>query len=330
MSAQVLIIIIIGLALTFSFLNGFQASAKLVATMISSRAMTPRGALLIAALAEFAGPFLLGVAVARTIGEDVVNPASITAAVLATALLSANSWHALTWYFGIPSSSSHALVGGLVGAVAIGSGLEVIQIAGIEKIVIALLISPVIGFVGGGLVMRLTLWLAQGATPKANILFKRAQIPSAIVLAFSFGGNDAQKTMGVITLGLVTLGFQESFVVPWWATFFSALTLAVGTGIGGWRIIHTLGAGFYRIRPIHGFTSQFTSGAVVLFASILGGPVSTTHIVSTSILGVGSAQRRSQVRWGVMTDIVAAWVLTVPATATVAALLYFPINFLVR
>lgn len=330
MSAQILIIIIIGLALTFSFLSGFQASAKLVATMISSRAMTPRGALMIAALAEFIGPFILGVAVARTIGEDVVEPASITAAVLATALLSANSWNALTWYFGIPSSTSHALIGGLLGAVVIGSGLEVIQIAGIQKIVIALLISPVIGFVGGGLIMRLTVWLAQSATPKANILFKRAQIPTAIVLAFSFGGNDAQKTMGVITLGLVALGFQEGFVVPWWVTFFSALTLAIGTAIGGWRIIHTLGARFYRIRPIHGFASQFTSGAVVLSASLLGGPVSTTHIVSTSILGVGSAQRRSQVRWGVMTDILAAWVLTVPATAIVAALLYFPINFLLR
>jgi PiT family inorganic phosphate transporter len=328
MSPLILISIVIGLALTFSFLNGFQASAKLVATMISSRAMTPRAALIIAAVAEFFGPFLLGVAVAKAIGEDIVDPASITAAVIVAALLSACLWNILTWYLGIPSSSSHALIGGLIGAVAIGSGLDIIKLEGLQKIIIALFLSPIIGFLMGGLVMRITLWLARGATPKANIFFKRSQLPTAIVLAFSFGSNDAQKTMGVITMGLVVLGFQESFAVPWWAILFSALTLAIGTAIGGWRIIHTLGAKFYRIRPIHGFTSQLTSGAVVLSASVLGGPVSTTHVVSTSILGVGSAERRSQVRWGVMNDVLAAWVLTIPATALVAALLYLPINFL--
>jgi PiT family inorganic phosphate transporter len=320
-------VILIGLAMIFSFFNGFQASAKIVATMISSRAMTPRAALIIAAVAEFFGPFALGVAVARTIGEDVAIPGSITVGMLVAALLSASLWNILTWYLGIPSSSSHALIGGLLGAVITGSGLEVIQLEGLWKIVVALLISPVIGFLGGYLIMRLTVWLAQSASPRANIFFKRTQIPAAIALAFSYGSNDAQKTMGIITLGLVALGFQESFVVPWWVTLLSALTLAIGTAIGGWRIIHTLGAKFYRIRPIHGFTSQVTSGMVVLVASLLGGPVSTTHVVSTSILGVGSAERRSMVRWGIVRDILIAWIFTVPVTAAMAAVLYFLVTF---
>lgn len=320
---------LITLALAFSFLNGFQASATIVATLISSRAMTPRAALIIAAVAEFAGPFLLGVAVAKTIGQDMTTPASVTIGMIIAALASASLWNILTWYFGIPSSSSHALIGGFLGAVLIGAGSEVIRLEGLWKIGLALLLSPIIGFLGGFAMMRLTVWLAQGATPKANIFFKRIQIPTAIVLALSLGGNDAQKTIGILTLGLVVLGFQQSFVVPWWVVLAIALTLAIGTAIGGWRIIHTLGVKFYRIRPIHGFTSQFTSGAIVLVASLLGGPVSTTHVVSTSILGVGSAQRISQVRWKVLGDIVLAWVLTVPVTAALAALFYFVANSLV-
>ena len=176
--------------------------------------------------------------------------------------------------------------------------------------------------------MRATLWLARGATPKANIVFKRAQIPTAIALALSHGTNDAQKTMGIIAMGLVVLGFQDDFTVPMWVILTSATAIGLGTAFGGWRIIHTLGAKFYRIRPVHSFTSQLTSAAIILAASLSGGPVSTTHVVSTSILGVGAAQRKSQVRWGVMVDILVAWLLTVPATAVVAALIYFPIDYL--
>jgi PiT family inorganic phosphate transporter len=177
--------------------------------------------------------------------------------------------------------------------------------------------------------MYLTLFLARGATPKANTFFNRMQIPTAIALALSHGGNDAQKTMGVITMGLIVLGFQKNFAVPWWVIVLSAGAIAFGTATGGWRIIHTLGGKFYRIRPVHSFTSQLTSGAVVLGASLLGGPVSTTQVVSSGILGVGAAQRKSQVRWGVMGDIAIAWILTIPAAAGMAALLYFPIKFLV-
>jgi PiT family inorganic phosphate transporter len=328
MSSLTLMLIFITLALIFGFVNGFHDSANIVATMISSRAMTPRAALAIVAIAEFFGPFLLGVAVAKTVGRDVAPPELITIAVVMAALLSASLWNILTWYFGIPSSSSHALIGGILGAVAIGSGPEVIRLEGVWKIAIALFVSPIIGFLVGILIMHVTLWLSHGATPKANIFFKQIQFPTAIALALSHGGNDAQKTMGMITLGLVVLGFQDSFSVPWWVIVMSAAAIATGTATGGWRIIHTLGGKFYRIRPIHSFTSQLTSGLVILGASLLGGPVSTTQVVSSSILGVGAAQRRSQVRWGVMNEIIVAWVLTVPATAIVAALLYFPINYL--
>jgi PiT family inorganic phosphate transporter len=330
MSALTLMVILIGLALVFDFLNGFHDSANIVATMISSRAMTARSALTIVALAEFVGPFVLGVAVAKTVGTEVAPTGSITIAVVMAALVSASLWNIITWYFGIPSSSSHALIGGIVGAVALGSGLTAIRAEGIWKVALALFISPLLGFIAGVFIMHLTLFLAQGATPKAGLFFNRMQIPTAIALALSHGGNDAQKTMGMITLGLIILGFQQNFIVPWWVILLSAGALAVGTATGGWRIIHTLGGKFYRIRPVHSFTSQLTSGAVVLSASLLGGPVSTTQVVSSAILGAGAAQRKSQVRWGVMADIVIAWVLTVPAAAGMAALLYVPIKFLVE
>jgi PiT family inorganic phosphate transporter len=329
MNSLLLIIILVTLALIFDFLNGFHDSANVVATMISSRAMTPRAALFIAAAANFIGPFLFGVAVAKTVGNAVVKAESVTIAVVLAALLSASVWNMITWYFGIPSSSSHALIGGIIGAVLVGSGYQAIQIEGLFIVGTALFFSPIIGFVIGMFVMRVTLAAARGATPKANMFFKVAQIPTAIGLALSHGTNDAQKTMGIITMGLVVLGYQADFNVPRWVILASATAIGLGTAFGGWRIIHTLGAKFYRIRPIHSFTSQLTSAAVILGASLTGGPVSTTHVVSSSILGVGAAQRRSQVRWGVMTEILIAWLLTVPATAVVAAILYFPIAYLI-
>jgi PiT family inorganic phosphate transporter len=324
-----LVSILVGLALIFDFLNGFHDSANVVATMISSRAMTPRAALLIAATANFVGPFLFGVAVAKTVGSAVVDPESVTIAVVLAALASASLWNIVTWYFGIPSSSSHALIGGIIGAVLVGSGYQAIRTEGLIIVGTALFFSPIIGFLMGLIIMRVTLLIARGATPKVNIFFKFAQIPTAIALALSHGTNDAQKTMGIITMGLVVLGYQTDFFVPSWVILASATAIGLGTAFGGWRIIHTLGGKFYRIRPIHSFTSQLTSATVILAASLTGGPVSTTHVVSTSILGVGAAQRRSQVRWGVMVDILVAWVLTVPATAAVAAIIYFPIAYLI-
>jgi len=323
-----LMIILITIALIFDFLNGFHDSANVVATMISSRAMSPRAALLIAASANFVGPFLFGVAVAKTVGNEVAAPENVTMAVVLAALVSASLWNIVTWYFGIPSSSSHALIGGIIGAILIDSGYQAIRMEGIIIVGSALFLSPIIGFFVGLIVMRITLRIVKDTSPKANIFFKAAQIPTALALALSHGTNDAQKTMGIITLGLVVSGYQSEFSVPWWVIFASATAIGLGTAAGGWRIINTLGGKFYRIRPIHSFASQLTSAAVIMFASLTGGPVSTTHVVSTAILGVGAAQRRSQVRWNVMVDILVAWLLTLPVTAGVAMLLYFPIAYL--
>jgi len=326
---HILIIILITLALIFDFLNGFHDSANVVATMISSRAMTPTAALIIASVANFIGPFVFGVAVAETIGQDVASPSSITIAVVLAALLSASIWNLITWFFGIPSSSSHALIGGIVGAVLVGSGAQALEYKGLILIGLALFLSPVLGYFLGQITMRISLWAVRNATPKANLFFKYAQIPTAFTLALSHGTNDAQKTMGIITMGLVVLGYQQAFIVPWWVILSSATAIAIGTALGGWRIIHTLGGKFYRIRPIHSFTSQLTSMVVILSASLFGGPVSTTHVVSSSIIGVGAAQRKSMVRWGVMSDILIAWFLTVPVTAGIAALLYYLVDYLI-
>lgn len=326
---HILIIILIALALIFDFLNGFHDSANVVATMISSRAMTPTAALIIASVANFIGPFIFGVAVAKTIGQDVASPSSITIAVVLAALLSASIWNLITWFFGIPSSSSHALIGGIVGAVLVGSGAQALEYKGLILIGLALFLSPVLGYFLGQITMRISLWAVRNATPKANLFFKYAQIPTAFTLALSHGTNDAQKTMGIITMGLVVLGYQQAFVVPWWVILSSATAIAIGTALGGWRIIHTLGGKFYRIRPIHSFTSQLSSMVVILSASLFGGPVSTTHVVSSSIIGVGAAQRKSMVRWGVMSDILIAWFLTVPVTAGIAALLYYLVEYLI-
>jgi PiT family inorganic phosphate transporter len=326
---NILIIILVATALIFDFLNGFHDSANVVATMISSRAMTPTAALVIATVANFIGPFVFGVAVAKTIGQDVASPNSITIAVVLAALLSASIWNLFTWFFGIPSSSSHALIGGIIGAVLVGSGWQSLKWEGLTLIGIALFLSPVLGFLLGQLAMRISIWAVRNATPKANIFFKYAQIPTAFTLALSHGTNDAQKTMGIITMGLVVLGYQQAFDVPWWVILISATAIGIGTAAGGWRIIHTLGGKFYRIRPIHSFTSQLSSMLVILGASLFGGPVSTTHVVSSSIIGVGAAQRRSQVRWGVLSDILVAWFLTVPVTAGFAALLYYLVDYLI-
>jgi PiT family inorganic phosphate transporter len=322
MNAYILFGILFALALLYNFLNGFNDAANVVATIIASRAMSGRAALALAAAANFAGPLLFGVAVATTIGRDFVDPDAITVTALIAALSSAILWNFTTWWFGIPSSSSHALAGGLVGAALVYGGVAIINMDGLMKIAIALFLSPILGFVFGWILLKLIYWMASGATPKINKTFNRAQLITATSLALSHGANDAQKAMGIIVLGLVILGFQSEFVVPKWVIIVSAIPIGLGTASGGWRIIHTLGGKFYRIRPIHSFTSQLASSIVILGASLLGGPVSTTHVVSSTIVGVGAAERKSQVRWLNLTDILVAWVITVPVTAALAAILY--------
>jgi PiT family inorganic phosphate transporter len=319
---------LVGVAVLFDFLNGFHDSSNVVATIISSRAMSPLTALALSAVAHFCAPFLFGVAVATTIGHDVVDPATITIGVILTALLSAIIWNLATWLVGIPSSSSHALIGGIVGAVGADAGLSTIKIAGLEKVLAALFLSPVLGLLIGYLFMKLVLFLARGASPKINWLFKRLQTVTSLALALSHGTNDAQMTMGILTMGLVTGGYLPHFIVPWWVVLVSALALSLGTVFGGWRIIRTLGGRIYRIRPIHGFASQATSAFVIMGAALLGGPVSTTQVVGSAIMGVGSAERLSKVRWGVAGNIFTAWVVTIPVTALMAALLCMLLNLM--
>jgi PiT family inorganic phosphate transporter len=317
-----ILIAVIVLALFFDFLNGIHDSSNVVATMISSRALSPRVALGMTAIAEFSGPLIFGVAVAETIGHEIVAAETINTQVLLAALASAIFWNLFTWYLGFPSSSSHALVGGFIGAVAIGAGWQAILLHGLEKILIALFISPIVGFVIGFIILRIILLLCWKATPRVNVFFKRSQIFTALALALSHGTNDAQKTMGIITLALVTGGYLRVFAVPVWVIIICAGMIAFGTAVGGWKLIRTLGGKFYKIRPVHGFATQLASAVVIMGASLVGGPVSTTQVVSSAIMGIGAAERVNKVRWGVAQEIATAWLLTIPATALVAAGLY--------
>lgn len=319
------LLIVIGLALCFDFLNGMRDSSNIVATMISSRAFTPRAALTITALAELLGPFLFGITVAKTIGSEVVQSHTVTLEILAACLAAAIAWNLITWFFGIPSSSSHALIGGLVGAVAVSVGVGAILVNGLVKVLIALFVSPPIGFVVGFLVTRAIYYLARGASPRINEYFKRGQLLTAIGMAFSHGTNDAQKTMGIITLSLVIGGVLPSFDVPTWVVAASAIAISLGTVMSGRRLIRTLGGKFYKIRPVHSFSTQMSSALVIMMASLVGVPVSTSQVVSSAIIGVGSSERLSKVRWGVAGDILMAWLVTIPASALLAAGMYWVI-----
>jgi inorganic phosphate transporter, PiT family len=321
-----LLMVIIAIALLFDFLNGLHDSSNIVATMISSRALSPQKALGLTAVAHFVGPFLFGVAVATTIGSEVVDPSAINSAVIVAALVSAIIWNLITWYFGWPSSTSHALIGGMIGAVVMAAGFDTVKLAGLEKVLIALFLSPILGLVLGYLMLKLLYFLARGSSPKINSVFRRSQLATSVALALSHGTNDAQKTMGIIAMAMVTTGYVAEFQVPWWVITLSASAIALGTATGGWRLIKTLGGKFFKIRPIHALGSQLTSASIILGAALLGGPVSTTQVVSSAIMGSGSADRVSKVRWTVARDIALAWVLTIPVAALLAAVLYVVID----
>ncbi len=309
--------ILVTTALLYAFLNGLHDGANTVATVIMSRAMSPRSALWMVGLAEFAGPLVFGVAVAKTIGAGTVNPQAITLTVVISALVSASAWNLLTWQLGIPSSSSHALIGGLLGSVLTSShfAFALLQTAGLIKIAAGLFLVPLISLAAAYFVMKFVALLLRNAHPRVNWFFKRAQIFTTLGLALSHGANDGPKTMGIITMGLVTAGFLPQFEVPLWVIVSCAGAMSLGTMLGGWQLIRTLGTRFYRVRPIHAFNSQATSGLIVFLASIFGLPVSTSQVVSSAIAGVGAAERLSKVRWGVMREIATGWLLTVPATA---------------
>lgn len=318
-----LLIVLIVLAIGFDFLNGVNDSSNIVATMISSRAIQPRLALVMTAVAEFSGPFIFGVAVANTIGHGIVASENLNLLVIIAALVSAIFWNFTTRFLGIPSSSSHALIGGIIGSVVMAVGFKAIIWAGVLKVLITLFTSPIIGFVAGFLIANLVYRLSWKATPRINGVFKKLQVFTSIGLALSHGTNDAQKTMGIITLGLLISGKISKFEVPFWVVLICAAAIAIGTSVGSWRLIRTLGSKFYKIRPVHGFTAQISSAAVILVSSLIGGPVSTTQVVSSAIMGVGSAERLSKVRWGVAGEIVSAWLIAIPSTALLAAALYW-------
>ena len=318
-----------GLALLFDFSNGFHDAANVVATIITTGALSPRKALIMAAICEFIGPFLFGTAVAHTIGKNIVDFSAFDTEILflpmfliIAMLVGAITWNLITWFFGLPSSSSHALIGAMVGAVLVAYGPDKILWKGLLYVVASLILSPFLGLLFGVLFLKATFHLFRNATPKANILFNKMQILSSIALALSHGANDAQKSMGLITMSLVMLGISPVFRIPFWVILSCATAIALGTASGGWRIIKTLGSKIYRLRPVHAFCAQTSSATVILGAALLGGPVSTTHVVSSSIMGVGAGQRISAVRWGVAKNIIVAWFITIPASGVIAGLTF--------
>jgi PiT family inorganic phosphate transporter len=295
--------------------------------MISTRAFEPETALIVAATAEFVGPFIFGTAVARTIGQGIIHPQDATVGVMLAALLGSIAWGLITWHFGLPSSSSHALVGGMAGAVLAASGPAHLRLHGFTAVLVVLFASPVVGLFAGYWSQKALLFLSRGFTPRLNEVYKRLQVVSAVALALSHGTNDAQKSMGLIAMTLVSTGVMRAFAVPAWAIVVCALAMGLGTAIGGWRIIKTVGDRIYRLRPINGFAAQTASAAVIMSAAVLGGPVSTTHVVSSAIAGVGSAERVKAVRWNMAFDIALAWIVTIPASAALAGAAYWLLHF---
>ncbi|OGP87470.1 MAG: hypothetical protein A2157_01095 [Deltaproteobacteria bacterium RBG_16_47_11] len=326
-------VVVISLTFFFAFSNGFHDAANVVSTIIMTKAISPKKALLMAGACEFIAPLFLGGAVAKMIGENIVNlpaydPMSIpiSAAFLMAALVGAILWNLMTWFFGFPSSSSHALIGGMVGAVLVAYGPHIILWGGLLYVVASLVISPLLGLIFGMLFLKMVLRVFRNATPRVNTFFNRMQIPSSVALALSHGSNDVQKSIGLIALSLVILGFSTSFHVPFWVIASCGAATGLGTATGGWRIIKTMGSKIYRLRSVHAFCAQTSSAAVILGAALLGGPVSTTHVVSSSIMGVGAGQRISAVRWGLAKHIILAWFITLPASAVMSGLSFLLIQ----
>ena len=323
-----LTIVIIVLAILFEISNGYNDAANSIATVVSTRVLKPSHAVLLAVVMEILGPFLT-TAVAKTIGKGIVDPTAITELVVMSALIAGFSWNTLMTYIGLPVSASHALIGGLVGASVSYGGISILNTSGLTKIFSALLISPVIGIVFGFIVMSLILRFLGTLPPTTiNKYFGKLQILSAGFMAFSHGSNDAQKVMGIITLSLVSGGFLKSVEVPFWVILICALAMGLGTALGGWKVIKTLGVRMLKLEPVHGFAAETSAAAIILSCSHLGLPVSTTHVISTSIMGVGATKRLTAVRWGIGKKIVNAWILTLPATALFAWALFKVLNFL--
>jgi inorganic phosphate transporter, PiT family len=324
---EVLLWLVVVVALGFDFTNGFHDTANAVATSVSTRALSPRIAVLVAALANLAGAFVT-TAVAKTVGKGIIDTGLATEKTVLAALLGAIAWNLLTWWLGLPSSSSHALIGGLIGAALVQSGSRGVEWHDIaHKVVLPGLASPALGFLGAFLLLLAIYWAFVWITPGvANRGFRLGQLASGTWVAFTHGANDAQKTMGVIALALFETKKIDHFYIPGWVIVAAGLAIAAGTYVGGWRIMRTLGQRVFSMEPATGFAAQLSGGTVIYAATHFGFPISTTHAISGSVMGAGATKRLSAVRWGVAGTIVAAWVLTIPAAALVAAALYWPVQ----
>lgn len=329
-SALFMLILIVSIALVFDFINGFHDTANAIATSVATRALAPGTAVLMAGVLNVVGA-LTGTAVASTVGKGIVAPANATQLLVVAALLAAITWDLITWRYGIPSSSSHALIFSIVGAGVAAAGWQSIQFGGLTKTFEGLAFSPLLGFLGAFLVMLLLLWAFARARPRlVTRIFGRLQILSAAWMAFSHGGNDAQKTMGVITMALASYyGWTSNqWQVPLWVILAAATSMGLGTAIGGWRIVQTVGLKVVVLRPINGFAAETAAAAIIEIGSRLGIPISTTHVISSAILGVGATKRLSAVRWGIAGRIIVAWVVTIPACIVLGWAIYYLLHLM--
>lgn len=311
--------IVILLAIGFDFINGFHDAANAIATSVSTRVLSPKQAIMMAAVLNLAGA-LVGTKVAKTVGAGILDNSAVTQYTIIAALASAILWDILTWYLALPTSSSHALIASMVGAgIATAGNTSVLKMSGIEKVLVGLIFSPLVGFLAGLAIMVGLMWALRRTSPSVvTKRFKKWQIASAAFMAFSHGSNDAQKSMGIITMALMTSGHLSGFDVPLWVIIICGLAMAMGTAGGGWKIIKTLGMKLAHLKPVHGFAAESAAATVIEGASFLGLPLSTTHVISSTIMGVGASKRFSAVKWGVGGSIVMAWVLTLPACAALA------------
>ncbi|MGE3188776.1 MAG: anion permease [Vicinamibacterales bacterium] len=319
-----LVVLVIAVALVFDYINGFHDAANSIATVVSTRVLSPGQAVVWAAFFNFVAAFGFGTAVAKTIGSGMIDIAVVTFAVILAGLIGAIVWDLITWYFGLPTSSSHALIGGYAGAAVAKSGTGALLLSGWTKTLIFIVLAPLIGMVLGFVFMIAIYWICRGTAPsRVDKTFRRLQLVSAALYSLGHGANDAQKTMGIIAGALFAGGLISEFHIPLWVVLAAHAAIALGTLSGGWRIIHTMGQKITRLQPVGGFAAE-TAGAVSLFtATALGVPVSTTHTITGAIVGVGSTRRMSAVRWGVAGKIVWAWVLTIPASAVIAAASFY-------
>jgi inorganic phosphate transporter, PiT family len=321
----------IGIALFFDFVNGFHDSANSVATVIGTKVLKPIYAVGIAALANFAGPFLFGTAVAATVGKGIIQPEFSTVSVILAGLVGAIAWDLITWYFGLPSSSSHALIGGLIGSALIAGGINAIVFIGIQKTLIFMVVSPIVGFViAFALIIAMMYFFRKTSHSRVNKMFGKLQIASSTFLSLTHGSGDGQKTMGVITALLIAGGLlhTKSFVIPIPVIIVAASAISLGTFTGGWRIIKTMAFRLTDLKPYQGFCAETGGGAILASMALVGIPVSTTHAIAGSIMGVGASRRLSAVRWGVGKRMVYAWIITIPASAAIAGFCLFIIKLL--